>query len=437
MMGDREFLTFVWRGRKIQLRIDPLAMGALVVDARRVAYLNYTAAVMAKAFLSGGGWESAYRELRGIYRGVRKDEIRRHYEELVPRLERFIEGYEDPVTDLGFKPAFPDPSTLGAPFRVDLALTYRCNNSCIHCYSSSPEDREELSTEEWKLVIRRFHELGVPQITFTGGEPTLRGDLPDLVEEAQRLGMVTGMVTNGRLLTEELVGRLVSAGLDFAQVTLESSDPEVHDSITRVRGSWKETVEGLKNLLKHDIYVSVNATLLRRNADTVESLIRFVADLGVDGFSLNRLIYSGRGRNLLGLEPPFERMREILAEAKELTTELDLDFTWYGVTRYCELDPMEEGLGPKFCSACSITLAVEPDGSVIPCQSHYKVVGNILRDPWERIWYSDECVRIRELGFVGEACRSCPLLQVCRGGCPLEAEVRPYPPLPPEVRSAD
>ncbi|MDK2384229.1 MAG: SPASM domain-containing protein, partial [Candidatus Korarchaeota archaeon] len=81
-----------------------------------------------------------------------------------------------------------------------------------------------------------------------------------------------------------------------------------------------------------------------------------------------------------------------------------------------------------------ITLAVEPDGSVIPCQSHYKVLGHILRDSWEKIWYHDECLKIRELRFVGEACFSCPLLQVCRGGCPLEAEVRPYPSSPPEVR---
>ncbi len=433
-MIEREFLTFKLNGRRIQLRIDPLAMGALVVDAQRVAYLNYTAAVFAKAFLSGKGWDEAYRELKRIYRGMRKDEVRRHYEDVVSKLRRFIEGYEDPVTDLGFKPAFPDPSTLGAPFRVDLALTYRCNNACIHCYSSSPDERKELSTNEWKAVLRRFHELGVPQVTFTGGEPTLRRDLPELVAEAQRLGMVSGIVTNGRLLTRELVERLIEAGLDFAQVTLESSDPEVHDSITQVRGSWKETVEGLKNLLKFDIYVSVNATLLRRNMSTVESLIRFAADLGVDGFSLNRLIYSGRGRDLRDLEPSFDEIRYVLAEAKELTTELDLDFRWFGVTRYCELDPMSEGLGPKFCSACSITLAVEPDGSVIPCQSHYKVLGHILRDSWEKIWYHDECLKIRELRFVGEACFSCPLLQVCRGGCPLEAEVRPYPSSPPEVR---
>ncbi len=430
---NREFLTFNLDRHRIQLRIDPQGMGALVVDAQRVAYLNYTAAIFAKVFFSGGDWRDAYRELKKVMRRLKKSEIRDHFNDVVDKVRRFVDGYEDPVTDLGFKPSFPDPSTLGAPFRVDLALTYRCNNNCIHCYSLSPLERPELNTDEWKHIIQRFHELGVPQVTFTGGEPTLREDLVELVAEAQRLGMVSGIVTNGRLLSEELVGKLVGAGLDFVQVTLESSDPEVHDSITQVRGSWIETVKGIKNVLDHDVYVSVNATLLRKNYPTIESLVKFVAELGVNGFSLNRLIYSGRGKGLVGLEPPFEDIKRLLAEVKELTTELDLDFRWYGVTRYCDLDPMEEGLGPKFCSACSITLAVEPDGSVIPCQSHYKVVGNMLRDDWEKIWENPECVRIRELGFVGDACRSCPLLNVCRGGCPLEAEVRPYPTKPPEV----
>ncbi len=430
---EREFITFDLNGHRIQLRIDPQGMGALVVDAQRVAYLNYTAAIFAKVFFSGGDWREAYSELKKVMRGLNKSEVRAHFKDVIDKVRRFVDGYEDPVTDLGFKSSFPDPSTLGAPFRVDLALTYRCNNNCIHCYSLSPLERPELGTDEWKDIIRKFHMLGVPQVTFTGGEPTLREDLVELVAEAQKLGMVSGIVTNGRLLSEELVGKLVDAGLDFAQITLESSDPEVHDSITQVRGSWIETVKGIKNVLDHDVYVSVNATLLRRNYSTIESLVKFVAELGVNGFSLNRLIYSGRGKDLVGLEPSFEDTKKLLAEVKELATELDLDFRWYGVTRYCDLDPMEEGLGPKFCSACSITLAVEPDGSVIPCQSHYKVIGNMLRDDWEEIWENPECVRIRELGFVGDACRSCPLLNVCRGGCPLEAEVRPYPIKPPEV----
>ncbi len=430
-MSERELLTLNYKGHRIQLRIDPYGIGSLIVDASRVAYLNHTAAIMIKAFLLGGDWKQAARELKNYYRGMKKSEVRRHFTEITEKIRMFIDGYGDPVTDLGFKYQLPDVTVMSAPLRVDLNLTYRCNNDCIHCYSSSPRETEELSSEDWKKVLRIFHELGVPQVTFTGGEPTLREDLVDLVSEAQKLGMVSGIVTNGTLLSEDLSRRLAEAGLDYAQITLESKDPYIHDSITGVRGSWERTVRGIKNMVNTGVYVSVNSTLLKMNSPTILDTIRFVAELGVHGYSLNRVIYSGRAT--LDMEPSFEEMMNIITEAKELAIELDLDFTWYGVTRYCEMDPINAGLGLKFCSACSINLAVEPDGTVIPCQSHYLKLGNILRDRWMDIWYSKECLSIREAAYVGDACKSCPLLTFCRGGCPLEAEVRNYPLKPPEV----
>lgn len=433
-MSER-LIKFNYGDHKVQLRIEPYSMGSLVVDANRIAYLNHTAAVMVKAFLSGGDWRDALRELRAYYRGLRKRSVKKHFEEIVDKINKFIEGYGDPVTDLGFRYQFPDVSLLSAPLRADLALTYDCNNSCLHCYSQSPKGMKELTTDEWKEVLRILRDLGVPQVTFTGGEPTLRRDLVELVAEAQRLGIVSGVVTNGTLLSEELSESLAGAGLDYIQITLESSDPEVHERITGVRESWERTVEGIKNILKTGIYVSVNSTLLKENSGKIVDTVRFVAELGVHGYSLNRLIYSGRAKLATDLEPSFDEVRKIVSEVKELCIKLDLDFTWYGVTRYCEIDPIELGLGPKFCSACSIAIAIEPDGSVIPCQSHYLKLGNILRDDWEIIWYSEECRRIREAAHVGDACLSCPVLGACRGGCPLESEVRPYPPSPPEVES--
>ncbi len=422
----RKKLSYQYRGHRVQLIYGP-QLGTLVVDASRIAYLNLEAIYFARALLEGWDERKLLKEVKRTFRGVSKERVLRDFVEVKEKLERFITDYVDPVTDLGFSSTLPRPELLTAPFRVDLALTYRCNNECVHCYSFSPREKEELSTEQWKFILRKLDDVGVPQVTFTGGEPTLRKDLVELVAEAQRLGMVSGIVTNGRLLKDKkLVNDLVKAGLDYAQVTLESADPSIHDSITRVKGSWEETVQGIKNLLEHDIFVDVNATVLTSNYRGIDKLVEFVASLGVDGFSLNRLIYSGRGRSP-GLEPPLEEVREVVELAKDLAEEHELKFTWYGVTRYCELNPLDLELGPKFCSACSISLAIEPNGDVIPCQSHYKVVGNILRDPWDKIWYSDYCKWLREGGYAGEVCRSCPVFNICRGGCPLEAEVKPFP----------
>ena len=429
-------LSFRYAGQKVHLRLDPSGVGVLVVAARRSAYLNRTASLFAEAFLSGRGPEWVLKRARRMFKGASPGRVLRDYEEFVRRLRTFLESEEVcPITDLGFGRVDPLSVETSAPFRMDLALTYSCNNRCVHCYSSSPSERAELPTRSWRRVLRRLADLGVPNVVFTGGEPTLRPDLADLVREAERLGLVCGLVTNGRRLADRsLAESLVSAGLDYAQVTLESHRPEVHERITQVPGSWEETVAGIRNLADLGIYVDVNATLSTLNLGDVRELASLAADLGADAVSLNRLIYSGRGLEVREwFEPSPEETARAVEEMMDEAAELDLEFRWYGVTRYCEMNPLESNAGLKFCSACTITMAIEPDGTVIPCQSYYHPLGNMLRDDWGSIWGHPLCEEIRKRRYAGEACGSCPLFSSCGGGCPLEARVRPYPEAPPEL----
>jgi len=111
----------------------------------------------------------------------------------------------------------------------------------------------------------------------------------------------------------------------------------------------------------------------------------------------------------------------------EKCCELGIKFTWYGVTRYCELNPLALGLDVKFCSACNITLAIEPNGNVLPCQSYFKPIGNILKDNWERIWFSDTCEYFRKRLYAKTECKKCRLFNLCGGGCPLEGNFEPKP----------
>ncbi len=429
-------LSFVYRGQKVHLRVDPSGVGVLVVAARRSAYLNRSGTLFAQSFLSGEPPEIAVGRAVRAFKGLTRERAERDYRDFVRRLKAFLDAEEVcPVTDLGFARVDPLSVRTSAPFRMDLALTYRCNNRCVHCYSGSPEPKPEMSTEEWKEVLRRLENLGVPNVVFTGGEPTLRDDLVELVAEAQRLGLVAGLVTNGRRLADRSFAEaLVRAGLDYVQVTLESHRPEVHERITRAPGSWSETVEGIRNMADLGIYVDVNATLSRLNVGDVVGLVELVHELGADAVSANRLIYSGRGLEVREwFEPSPGETLVALEEMADAAAERDLEFRWYGVTRYCELNPLEHQLGVKFCSACSITMAVEPDGTVIPCQSYYEPLGHILRDDWGSIWDHPLCEGIRSRSFAGPACRSCPFFSACGGGCPLEARVRPYPESPPEV----
>jgi MoaA/NifB/PqqE/SkfB family radical SAM enzyme len=126
---------------------------------------------------------------------------------------------------------------------MDLALTYRCNNDCTHCYNARPRDYPESSTADWERILDRTWDLGIPHVVFTGGEPTLREDLPELVGYAQTKGLISGLNTNARRLSDRrYLQQLVEAGLDHVQITLESHLPEIHDRMVKSRGAWKQTV---------------------------------------------------------------------------------------------------------------------------------------------------------------------------------------------------
>ena len=178
---------------------------------------------------------------------------------------------------------------------MDLALTFRCQNDCVHCYAGGPHETPEITTAQWKNVIDKLSDIGVFILTFTGGEPTLREDLPELLLYAQNKGMVTGLISNGRKLKDKaFVDVLEKSGLDFVQVTLESHKPQVHDKMTESKGSWKETIAGIRIAMQSKIYVSTNTTLSKHNAADFLTTVDYIKGLGVDAFGCNSLIYSGK-----------------------------------------------------------------------------------------------------------------------------------------------
>jgi radical SAM protein with 4Fe4S-binding SPASM domain len=298
----------------------------------------------------------------------------------------------------------------------------------MHCYAGGPHETAELSTEKWKNAIDRLSQIGVFIATFTGGEPTLRDDLVELVQYAQSKGMVTGLITNGRKLDRKTyVEQLERAGLDFAQITLESHIEKIHDAITSAEGSWKETVSGIRNAVQSQIYVTTNTTLNRHNAQEFLSTIDFIRALSVSAFGCNSLIHSGRA-NLLNdnFALPLEALSDLLPKIRSKAGRLGMKFLWYTPTQYCKFDPVQLGLGVKSCTAAMINMCVGPNGDVYPCQSYFESLGNILNDSWDGIWNSPLAVRLRNREYVEPKCRECPQLQVCGGGCPLETQGEEY-----------
>jgi hypothetical protein len=100
-----------------------------------------------------------------------------------------------PIHDADLEVVPPFSQATSAPLRMDLALTYRCNDDCAHCYNARPRSFPEMPTQAWTQVLDRVHDIGVPHVCFTGGEATLRHDLPELTAHAASLGLVTGLLT--------------------------------------------------------------------------------------------------------------------------------------------------------------------------------------------------------------------------------------------------
>lgn len=414
----------LFNGKKLHLRIDKKGEGTLSVDASRILYLNHVATDYMRFFLQDQDTKHVVKKILKKYH-VDEKTAKEDFTELKAKIVDVSDAVD--VCPIAFHDVEPEEpfSTETHPLRVDLALTYRCNNECGHCYSGKEGRVEELATEEWKQVIEKLWRIGVPHVTFTGGEATLRDDLVELVQYAQDLGVVCGLVTNGRKLADEkYVKDLVDAGIDYFQITIESDDAKVHDKMVGVKGAWKETVEGLKNAIATPIYTLTNTTITTLNRSVAET-IDFLASLKKDNqrlevFAMNSLIYSGKAVDVaheIGIRE--EELEPILHEIIEKAEEHEMKFIWYTPTEYCTLNPMELGLGLKRCSAAHTSSCIEPNGDVIPCQSYFEPAGNLLRDKWDDIWNSKLFRKIRNRRYLRVECYSCEDLDTCGGGCPL------------------
>lgn len=305
---------------------------------------------------------------------------------------------------------------MTAPHRMDLIVSpmtvngvWQCPLHCKNCYAAGQPGmmvEYELDTGGWKRVIDRCQEAGIPQLTFTGGEPTVRKDLVELIDYAQ--WHVTRLNTNGVILTPELAKSLYEASLDGIQITLYSFISEVHDKLVGKKGGWELAVEGIKNAVAAGLSVSINTPLVDANADYFKTL-KFIHDLGVRYATCSGLIPTGaaskqiEGNETLSNERLFAVLELSLDTANRLG--MEISFTSPGWLTSEQLKDL--GLFNPICGACLSNMAVMPNGAVAPCQSwlgNPEGLGNILSTPWEEIWNHSECREIRENAATSEYC---------------------------------
>jgi radical SAM protein with 4Fe4S-binding SPASM domain len=316
-----------------------------------------------------------------------------------------------------------DRSVVKYPTLAEIALTYGCQNRCAFCYASSPHregEHRQMSTGQVQLVMDRiFHEAHVPSLSFTGGEATLRRDLPELISYGHQLGFRVNLISNGIRLADDSYARsLVAAGLDSAQISLEAGSAELHDAIVGRGGAFTATVAGVRNLQQLGIHVHTNSTLCPQNLHAAGDLIRFVArDLGLKTLSMNMVIRTGVA--LGTMEISYSQVAECLPGLLEIARAEGIRLVWYSPIPYCIFNPVLANLGAKSCACVDGILSVDPSGQVLPCSSFADGIGSLLEQPFARIYHSRAANYWRRKMFSPPVCRSCPDLDVCAGGCPL------------------
>jgi radical SAM protein with 4Fe4S-binding SPASM domain len=425
---------------RVHLRIESDGSGVLFINVSDVIHLNSTAAELAKWALDGVTREQAESRLIARYGRAQRRVWRRDLDSVYALVERLVGSQTGCATcsvrDLtDNQPAGRSQPELFqmpvmAPYKVDLALTYNCNNDCPHCYNEAERLRLGLmSAGQWKQVIDQLVEVGVPHLIFTGGEATLHPDLPEIIRHADLRGPICGLNTNARRLSHRSYAEeLAEAGLNHIQVTLGSHRPEVHDRMMNAR-CFDQTVRGIEAAMASGMHTITNTTLMQMNAGEIETTIDFLYELGIRTFAVNGMIYSGGGF-ASGQAIAEEKMAPILIRIRDKAEELGMRFLWYTPTMYCRLSPVELEIGAKRCNAAEYSMCVEPNGDILPCQSYYVAAGNLLRDSWESIWDSELFVGFRDRQLdpaacgLPEMCWECPDLPLCGGGCRIEREAQ-------------
>ncbi len=314
-----------------------------------------------------------------------------------------------------------------APIGLLAELTHRCPLQCPYC--SNPLELErvntELSTEEWQKVMRQAAQLGILQIHLSGGEPTVRRDLEEIVKTAADAGLYTNLITAAVLLTRERLTKLKEAGLDHVQISIQDVDAaaENADRIAGYKGgsAKKKLVAGWVRDL--GLPLTVNAPIHRHNIKNVEAIIDYAVELGAGRVEIAHVqYYAWALKNRAALMPTRE---DFMAAAK--ATEKARE-RLKGVIVIDMVVPDYYAKFPKPCMGGwgRGIINVTPQGRVLPCHAAESIKGlefdNVRDKPLGEIWlYGQAFQKYRGTSWMKEPCRTCPRREIDFGGCRCQA----------------
>jgi len=312
-----------------------------------------------------------------------------------------------------------------APVGLLAELTHRCPLQCPYCSNPLELERvnQELTTAEWQDVMRQAAELGILQIHLSGGEPTVRKDLEDIVEVAAKAGLYTNLITAGVTLTRDRLKRLKEIGLDHVQLSIQDVDDANAERISAYKGGLAKKREVGKWVRELEMPLTINAPIHRHNIENLPNIINFAVELGAGRIEVaNIQYYAWALKNRASLMPTRAQVlksAEIVEEAKERLK---------GVMVFDFVVPDYYAKTPKPCMGGwgRGVMNVTPQGKVLPCHASETIPGLIFDNVKDRrladIWLNGQAFqKYRGTSWMKEPCRSCPRREIDFGGCRCQA----------------
>jgi pyrroloquinoline quinone biosynthesis protein E len=317
-------------------------------------------------------------------------------------------------------------AAVSHPLSLLAEITYRCNLQCAYCYN--PLDlssyRDELRLDEWRRVVGEAAALGILQIHFSGGEPTLRADdLVAMVETARHCGLYTNLITQGTFLSDPLLDRLIAAGLEHAQISVQSADADAGDAIAGAVVHAKKIDALARIVARGDIAVTLNCVLHRANIDGAADVVALAERLGIKRLELaNAQMYGWAHRNRASVLPSLDQLRRADAVAAQAQERLrGMMEIVYVRADYHDAFPKAcmNGWGRQF-------MTVAPNGKVLPCPAAAAIstlrFENVRERSLDDIWYRSASFQTyRGTTWMSEPCRTCVRRDVDFGGCRCQA----------------
>lgn len=337
------------------------------------------------------------------------------------------------------------PQKFSAPLMVVWNFTQACNYKCKHCYQDAHKRLEdELTLGEKYALVEMLAHHDVCMIAFSGGEPLMGEGFYETARHAHALGLHMTVATNGSLLTPENCRRLLDVGIKYAEISLDSLDPETHDKFRGGTGYWKRSVQGIRNAIATpELRTGVAMTVTKLNFDELENMIRWSIDEGANVFYAFNFIPTGRGKGIAGMDLTPDQREEMLGILHKYLCGREIDVMssapqfgracmqyvgpdglvntgHYGMGQYSTAKVLAKYVGG--CGAGRLYHAIQPNGDVTPCVFMPEKVGNIRENDYMDLWKNHAVMQsLRERDDLKGHCLVCEYKYHC-GGC----RARPY-----------